>query len=160
MKIVSWNCRHGLHLHDKYKKIQELDADVYVICELMQPSNPPEDYLKFIENSIYIEEPVAPELKPWRKGLSIIYKEDITIENNHWNYKYNNFLSVRVDNSFDLVGVWPQGGSTIEYVRRMEDYLDKHGTNIKKSDNLVMCGDFNINPKVSGQKKKDSFYHL
>ena len=42
----------------------------------------------------------------------------------------------------------------------MEDYLDKHGTNIKKSDNLVMCGDFNINPRVSGQEKKEGFYHI
>jgi len=34
MKIVSWNCRQGLYLHDKFKKIQELDADLCVILEI------------------------------------------------------------------------------------------------------------------------------
>ena len=33
MKIVSWNCRHGFYNLGKYKKIRELDADIYVILE-------------------------------------------------------------------------------------------------------------------------------
>lgn len=160
MKIVSWNCRQGIHKYDKFKKISELDADLYVLCEVMKPSHPPKDYLKFMEHSIYIEEPIEPELKPWHKGLAIVYKEDINIENNHWDYEYNDFLSVRVNGSFNLVAVWPQGRGTREYVRRMEGYLEEHGTKIKKSDNLVMCGDFNINPRVSGQENKDGFYNI
>jgi len=50
MKIVSWNCRQGLYLHDKFKKIQELDADIYVILEINKPKKITDDYKKFMNN--------------------------------------------------------------------------------------------------------------
>lgn len=37
MKIVSWNCGAAFYTQDKYKKIRELDADVYVISEFNKP---------------------------------------------------------------------------------------------------------------------------
>ena len=49
MKIVSWNCRQGLYLHEKFKKIQELDADIYVILEVNKPKKVSDDYKKFID---------------------------------------------------------------------------------------------------------------
>jgi len=56
------------------------------------------------------------------------------------------------------VGVWPQG-NVLEYVKNVEGYLKDYKNELKNPDTLIMCGDFNINPKVTGQEKKDCFYN-
>ena len=67
------------------------------------------------------------------KGIAIIANEGIELKDNNWYYEYNDFLSVRVDDSFDLVVVWTheyvkedekwvKKGNN-EYIRRIEEYL-------------------------------------
>lgn len=51
MKIVSWNCGMAFYANKKYKKIRELDADIYVILEVNRPKVVDEDYKKFMKNS-------------------------------------------------------------------------------------------------------------
>ena len=159
MKIVSWNCRGGFYNDKKYKKIRELDADIYVICEIGPLKGKDEDYENFMKNVVYSEEFDPYEVDGRSKYLAVIAKEGITLDNNNWEYKHNDFISVRVANSFDLVAVWTHGG-TKEYVNRMEEYLKEHGPKFENSDNLIMCGDFNIDISLPDQKGRDEYIEL
>ena len=169
MKIVSWNCRSGFYTQGKYKKIKELDADIYVILEFNTPKNTDEEYEEFIKNKkvlMYYDEDIG----GLNKGIAIIAKEDIELKDNNWYYGHNDFLSVRVDDSFDLVAVWTheqvkEDGEWVkkgnnEYIKRIEEYLKNYKDELINSDNLVMCGDFNIDMALDNKKDKDYFIRL
>ena len=168
MKIVSWNCRHGFYNLGKYKKIRELDADIYVILEFNTVADTDDEYEEFIKNKkvlMYYDEDIGGR----NKGIAIIAKEDIELKDNNWYYDYNDFLSVRVKDSFDLVVVWTheyvkEDGKWVkkgnnEYIRRIEEYLRRYKDELINSDNLVMCGDFNID-LASNKEDKDYFIKL
>lgn len=42
----------------------------------------------------------------------------------------------------------------------MEDYLTQHETEFKNSDNIVMCGDFNIDISLPDQKGRTRYIEL
>lgn len=167
MKIVSWNCGGGFYTYDKYKKIRELDADIYVIQEVNKPKNADEEYKDFMKNSFLL--PYYETDNGWDKGIAIIAKEDIELKNNHWDYEYNDFLSLRVNDSFDLVAVWThdkikingewqeKGKGISEYVNRAADYMELYEHELRTSDNLVMVGDFNIDITNNNHKNKGKF---
>ena len=168
MKIVSWNCRSGFYNQGKFKKIRELDADIYVILEFNTPKSTDEEYEEFIKNKkvlMYYDEDIGGR----NKGIAIIAKEDIELKDNNWYYDHNDFLSVRVKDSFDLVAVWTHEYVKIdgkwvkkgnnEYIRRIEEYLKIYKEELINSDNLVMCGDFNID-LASNKEDKDYFIKL
>lgn len=169
MKIVSWNCRHGFYNLGKYKKIRELDADIYVILEFNTVAGTDEEYEDFIKNKkvlMYYDTDIGGK----NKGIAIIANEGIELKDNNWYYEYNDFLSVRVDDSFDLVVVWTheyvkedekwvKKGNN-EYIRRIEEYLKMYKDELINSDNLVMCGDFNIDLALDYIKDKDYFIKL
>ena len=153
MKIVSWNCRGGFYSYEKYKNIRQLDADVYVISEINEPTKPDEEYKKFINNHYYLEFPSEKNVK----GLAVIAKEDINLEKINWDYdKSQDFLAVRVEDKLDLIAVWTHHN----YLNHMVDYLTTYKENFENSDNLVMCGDFNIDISLQSQKGKDEFNTL
>lgn len=169
MKIVSWNCRSGFYNKDKYKKIRELDADIYVILEFNTPKSTDEEYEEFIKNKkvlMYYDGDIG----GLNKGIAIIAKEGIELKDNDWYYDHNDFLSIRVNDSFDLVAVWTHSQVKIdekwidkgnnEYIKRIEEYLKIYKDELINSDNLVMCGDFNIDPALDNKKDKDYFIKL
>ena len=168
MKIVSWNCRSGFYNKGKYKKIRDLDADIYVILEFNTPKSTDDDYEEFIKNKkglMYYDGDIG----GWNKGIAIIAKEGIELIENNWYYDHNDFLSVRVEDSFDLVAVWTHEQVKIdgkwvkkgsnEYIKRIEEYLKMYKDELINSDNLVMCGDFNID-LASDKEDKDYFIKL
>ena len=169
MKIVSWNCRHGFYNLGKYKKIRELDADIYVILEFNIVAGTDDEYEEFIKNKkvlMYYDGDIG----GWNKGIAIIAKENIELKDNNWDYDHNDFLSVRVNDSFDLVAVWTHeyvkiDGNWVkkgnnEYIRRIEEYLRIYKDELINSDNLVMCGDFNIDIALDNKKDKGYFIKL
>ena len=169
MKIVSWNCRHGFYNLGKYKKIRELDADIYVILEFNTVAGTDDEYEEFIKNKkvlMYYDDDIG----GWNKGIAIIAKENIELKDNNWYYDHNDFLSVRVNDSFDLVAVWiheqvKEDGKWVkkgnnEYIRRIEEYLKIYKDELINSDNLVMCGDFNIDLALKNKTDKDYFIKL
>lgn len=169
MKIVSWNCRSGFYNKEKYKKIRELDADIYVILEFNTPANTDEEYEEFIKNKkvlMYYNEDIGGR----DKGIAIIAKENIELEDNNWYYDSNDFLSVRINDSFDLVAVWTHNQVKVdgkwtdkgnnEYIKHIEEYLKIYKDELINSDNLVMCGDFNIDLALDNKKDKDYFIKL
>ena len=159
MKIVSWNCGMAFYANKKYKKIRELDADIYVILEVNRPKVVDEDYKKFMKNSIYLERIYDnDDVNGRKKGIAIIAKDSIKIENNNWNLKScNDFLSVRVNDSFDLIGVWTDE----PYLPRTLKYLRTFKYKFISSNNIVMCDDFNIDVgNDSNEKDKDMFVRI
>ena len=98
MKIISWNCRGKFR--EKYKYILQTDADVYVIQECENPKKYPKQFAEFYSNYIWYGESES-------KGLGVFAKPNILIENNNWqNHCLRHFVSVKINNSFNLLGVW------------------------------------------------------
>lgn len=132
MRIVSWNCNGKFR--EKFEKVKELNADIYVIQECEDPQNyVGTAYGDFAKNDIWNGENK-------NKGLGIFAKEGILIENNRWEtYCLRNFLSVKVNHDFDLLGVW----ACKPYI---EEYYIYQCINIEKfNDKTIIIGDFNSN---------------
>ena len=132
MRIVSWNCNGKFR--EKFEKVKELNADIYVIQECEDPQNyVGTAYGDFAKNDIWNGENK-------NKGLGIFAKEGILIENNRWeSYCLRNFLSVKVNHDFDLLGVW----ACKPYI---EEYYIYQYINIEKfNDKTIIIGDFNSN---------------
>ena len=99
MKIVSWNC--GGKFREKFQDIIVVDADIYVIQECENPAECKSiAYIEFAHNYLWIGENK-------NKGLGVFAKNDIQLRENNWQkYCLRNFLSVRVNDLFNLVAVW------------------------------------------------------
>ena len=134
MKIVSWNCAGAFR--EKYTSIIEEDADIYVICECEDPARAKvKEYVEFAGDNYF-----------WTgdlhyKGLGIFAKDNIKLEkiDEYSDTKFKNFIALRVNDSFNLLGVWAMP----EYVEMIHDYFDENRGLF--DENLVMCGDFNSN---------------
>lgn len=134
MKIVSWNCAGAFR--EKYTSIIEEDADIYVICECEDPARAKvKEYIEFAGDNYF-----------WTgdlhyKGLGIFAKDNIKLEklDEYCDTEFKNFIALRVNDSFNLLGVWAMP----EYVEMIHDYFDAN--NDLFDENLVMCGDFNSN---------------
>lgn len=132
MRIVSWNCNGKFR--EKFKKIKELDADIYVIQECENPQcYAGTAYSGFAKNYIWNGENK-------NKGLGIFAKESISIQRNGWDaYCLRNFLSVKVNHDFDLLGVWACKPYIEEYYIYQCIYIKKY------NDQTIIIGDFNSN---------------
>ena len=130
MKIVSWNCNGKFR--EKFREIADEDADIYVIQECENPTESnEEDYREFAGDNYF-----------WTgnlhyKGLGIFAKEDIKIEKLEYSGEFEHFILVRVNESFNLLGVWAMP----KYVEMIHDFFDANEGLF--DENLVMCGDFN-----------------
>ena len=130
IKIVSWNCNGKFR--EKFKEIIDEDADIYVIQECENPAESnDEDYLEFAGNNYF-----------WTgnlhyKGLGIFAKEDIKIERLEYSGEFDHFILARVNDSFNLLGVWAMP----KYVEMIHDFFDANEEIF--DENLIMCGDFN-----------------
>ena len=133
IKIVSWNCNGKFR--EKFNEIIEEEADIYVIQECEDPAqSTEEEYREFAgeEGIDYI----------WTghlhyKGLGIFAKGDIKLEKLESNGEFEHFIPVRVNDSFNLLGVWAMP----KYVEMIHDFFDANEELF--DENLVMCGDFN-----------------
>ncbi len=98
MKIVSWNCCGKFR--DKYSLMEELNEDIYVIQECENPElTKNKGYMNFAQNHIWIGDNK-------NKGLGIFAKDQINLRNNNWeSYCLRQFLSVNVNNKFNLLAV-------------------------------------------------------
>ena len=161
MKIVSWNCLSGFNGDKKkYKKIRELDADIYIIQEF-NPSKTDEEYNEFIKNHIPLEQYGTDGTDGRTRGMAIIAKEGIDLKVNEWPMVYHDFLSVRVKDKLDIVSVWTHmENSNDDYLNRTIKYLEDNEKNFKNSDNLIMCGDFNLDLAQDNMKDKDKFVRI
>lgn len=74
------------------------------------------------------------------KGLAIFAKKNISIKNNNWpSYCLRNFVSLNINNKYNLVAIW----ACYPYI---EEYYIYQSINIDKYDkNTIIIGDFNSN---------------
>ena len=122
IKIVSWNCNGKFR--EKFNEIIEEDADIYVIQECEDPSqSTEEEYREFAGENYF-----------WTghlhyKGIGIFAKEDVKLEKIEINGEFEHFIALRVNDSFNLLGVWAMP----KYVEMIHDFFDanevlKYGT--------------------------------
>ena len=151
MKIFSWNCNGSFR--DDFKEIIDeksdtyVDADIYVIQECEDPKKKVIDSEECIKYDEYQE--FAGNNYFWignedqSKGLGIFAKEYVTLEKiGEWKEDIKYFLAVRVNDSFNLLGVWAMKPS----VESIHKFIDAEKNNKKLFDgSLIMCGDFNSN---------------
>ena len=141
IKIVSWNCNGKFR--EKFNEIIEEDADIYVIQECEDPSqSTEEEYREFAGENYF-----------WTgnlhyKGLGIFAKEDVKLEKIETNGEFEHFIALRVNDSFNLLGVWAMK----EYVEMIHDFFDANEDLF--DENLVMCGDFNSNENFNDHHPK------
>lgn len=132
MKIISWNCNGKFR--EKFKVISKENADLYIIQECENPNQSENsEYKNFAKNCFWVGD-------IGYKGLGIFSKENIKLTKNDWKtYCLKNFISVNVNNEFNLVGVWA-------CERYIEEYYLYQNINIENyNDNTIIIGDFNSN---------------
>ena len=133
MKIISWNCRGKFR--EKYSYILSQDADIYVIQECENPEKHKKQFAGFLPNYIWYG------LKD-SKGLGIFAKEHVKLTQNNWpTYCLRHFISVNVNDSVDLIGVW----ASPPYI---EEYYIYQSVNFDRfTENTIIIGDFNSNAR-------------
>ena len=131
MKIVSWNCRGAFR--EKFSVIQEENADIYVVQECENPQKYQKQFSEFLSNYVWYGEND-------NKGLGVFARSDIKIELNDWPfYCLRHFISMKINDSFDLVGVWASPPYIEEYYIYQSINLDKY------DEKTLIIGDFNSN---------------
>ena len=142
MKFVSWNCAGAFR--EKFKEIIKENANIYIIQECEDPARTTSyEYNEFAgENYFWIGDNKD-------KGLGIFAKHKVKLEklDEYCDTDFKNFLPIRVNDSFNLLGVWTVkgqiNGKKIEYVEMIHDFFEKHISLF--DENLIICGDFNSN---------------
>lgn len=90
-----------------------------------------EEYKNFASNYIYIEHSK-------HKGLGIFAKNDIKIKSNNWgSYGLECFESIKINDEFDIIGVWCCCNYIEDYYVYQEIHKNKFNTN------TIIMGDFN-----------------
>ena len=130
MKIVSWNCNGAFR--KKFSILNELNADIYIVQECEDPNKTDAaSYKQFANNHIWIGH--------GHKGLGIFARDTIPLKNNNWpKYGLEYFLSCRIDDKFNLLGVW----GCNNYIEDIHTYVQIHRYNL---ENCIVGGDFNSN---------------
>ena len=141
IKIVSWNCNGKFR--EKFEEIVEEDADIYVIQECENPAESnDDDYAEFAGNNYFWIGDIH------YKGLGIFAKDNIKLEPIEGLIeRFKNFIALRVNDDFNLLGVWAMGKDKEKglnpYVEMLHDYFDANSELF--DENLIVCGDFNSN---------------
>ncbi|MDD6793854.1 MAG: hypothetical protein PUE01_00335 [Clostridiaceae bacterium] len=133
MKIITWNCNGAFR--KKFNQLLCLNADIYVIEECEDPANTnDEEYKKFASNYLWIGDK--------NKGLGIFAKDSIKLVNNNLkSFGLEWFLSCKVNDKLTLFGVWGKRN----YIEEIYVYLQIYKKYMSKSENILICGDFNSN---------------
>ena len=138
MKIVTWNCNGGFR--NKFKEIAKLEADIYVIQECENPKHSKGEYEKWAGNYLWVGESK-------HKGLGIFTSSSVKFEQLNWEGNgLQLFLPARVNDQFNLVGVWTKyaNSPTFRYIGQLWKYLELHKEKMAAS-HTVLCGDLNSN---------------
>lgn len=146
MRIVAWNC-HG-NFEKKIKDIKKFGADIYVISECEDPST--YDYQKY-EGFACKHYWVGDN----NYGLGIFAKDDVELKCEKLDNKgLKYFLPVRVNDDFNLLGVWTcidKGESNAEYPKLITKYYEEHKDSGFFNEDMIMCGDFNCDKKLKNK---------
>lgn len=153
MKIITWNCNQKFR--ESFKEIIKEDADIYVIQECEDPSKSKVDeYRDFASNYFWVGDNV-------HKGLGIFADDDIKldlVDLNDEGLRY--FIPVRVNNSFNLLGVWTNPdvkNKVSEYPNEITRYYELHRGGDFFNEDMIICGDFNCDAGLKKTHAKNVF---
>ena len=138
MKIVSWNC--GGAFRKKHHLLEPLDADLYVIQECEDPDRSAKQFRSWAAHHLWIG-------TSKNKGIGVFSRTGMDLQLLPWKDDgLQLFLPCRVDNRFNLVGVWTKhaGSPNFRYIGQLWKYLQLH-KGLMASDPTVLCGDLNSN---------------
>lgn len=156
MKILTWNCNGAFR--KKVALVDRLDADILVIQECKDPLRSTEKYLDWAGDYLWIGESK-------NKGLGVFPRKNNHIEPLNWegkidlslntknskeisikNQDLKYFLPCKVNNDFNLIGVWAKAANfnNFQYIGQIWLYLQIHRNKLR-SKKQVICGDFNSN---------------
>ena len=131
MKIVSWNCRGKFR--EKFSALMKFNADIYIVQECENPEKYTKIKNDFCSNYFWCGESDS-------KGLGVFLKSNVNAVPNEWKtYCLRNFISLNINNEFDLLSVWACSPYIEEYYIYQSINFDKY------NDNTVIIGDFNSN---------------
>jgi exonuclease III len=148
MRILTWNCNGKFR--EKYKLLDEVDADVVVIQECENPQLVTSKiYQDWAKNYLWTGDNK-------NKGVGIFAKEGISLQKLDWDIsvdygasktgqlKY--FIPCSIDNRITLIGAWCYGTDlpTFGYIGQFWLFLQKHKS---KMTQTIIAGDFNSNEK-------------
>lgn len=141
MRIITWNCNGAFR--KKFGEIQALNADIYIIQECENPAETKmQEYKDWASNHIWIGDNK-------NKGLGIFARNGVDIVRLNWSdifkdHRVKYFLPCRVDNKFDLVGIWTHKNKSpnFGYIGQLWKYLQ---VNKSKLNHTILAGDFNSN---------------
>ncbi|WP_028299888.1 endonuclease/exonuclease/phosphatase family protein [Oceanospirillum beijerinckii] len=141
MKIVTWNCNGALR--KKLDKLNELNADIYIIQECEDPERTKHSaYQQWAANYIW-KGPTK------NKGIAIFAQEDIEIQYLSWpSGTLELFLPVRINDSFNLVAVWTRQANSpnFRYIGQFWKFLQEHWPKMAREP-VIIAGDFNSNSR-------------
>lgn len=138
MNIVTWNCNGAFR--KKYQPLSRFNADILIIQECEDPARSEAEYLNWAGDYLWIG-------KNKNKGLGIFVKGSTQITPLNWNdHGLELFLPCRINNSFNLIGVWTKnpGPRKLRYIGQLWQYL-QYNKQMVDSDRIVFCGDLNSN---------------
>ena len=131
MRIVSWNCCGKFR--EKFTKLTELDADIYVIQECENPETAThQEYKKFAENALW--QGYTPS-----RGLGVFPRSSLSAKQLGWeNCLLRHFMPVAI-NGLTLLAVWACRPYIEEYAIYQAIHYDKFNSE------MVVIGDLNSN---------------
>jgi exonuclease III len=138
MKILTWNCNGAFR--NKYQEIDRFQADLYVIQECENPEYTKGEYSNWAGNYLWYG-------NDKNKGIGIFAKNGVEIQLLDWEDNgLQLFLPVRVNNQFNMVGVWTKQANspTFRYIGQLWKYLELHKLKMAVGK-TVLCGDLNSN---------------
>jgi exonuclease III len=144
IKLITWNCNGAFR--NKYQLLTGLDADILVIQECEDPKQSADvSYRDWAGNYIWIGDSK-------HKGMGIFCKQGIQVSDNGWEANgTKHFISVKINDSFDLVAVWTKRNNSVtyRYIGQFWKYLQENKERMKDS---IILGDFNSN-KIWDRKR-------
>ena len=157
MKIVTWNSQSKFA--ENFKEIKKQNADIYVIQECENPQiTKSEEYRDFASNSIWVGDNK-------NYGLGIFAGDDVKldlVDLDNAGLRY--FIPVRVNDDFNLLGIWTnpdmKGNKVVYYPKEVTRYYELHKDSGFFNQDMVMCGDFNIDLALKNKTDKGYFIKL
>jgi exonuclease III len=143
LKIVTWNCNGALR--NKFEKISDFNADLYIIQECENPSlSGHKAYIEWANNYLWIGDTK-------NKGLGIFARLETKLEKLDWTNQFKNhlvkhFLPCRINQDFDLLAVWTHRNNSpnFGYIGQLWKYIQ---VNRDKINGTLIAGDFNSNTR-------------
>jgi len=138
LKIFTWNCNGAFR--NKYQFLEEMQADVLVIQECEDPSRSTLKYQEWAGEYLWKGENK-------NKGIGVFSRNGSELEALNWiDDGLQLFLPCRIDNQFNLLGVWTKQANSpnFRYIGQLWKYLQLHRSRLAE-DKLVLCGDLNSN---------------